>query len=147
MKIIFSALVLIIVHLNLSLAHADTIDNFMQTLRTTHVKAIDVALIRLALFIDDENKKLNVKNKKLKFIQTNNRIELTIFIKKSKSEMTITQCHNALKNLKTNYKNTALTKIVFPDYSSDDQTIAKEIFNYQVLLVDKAEPNVVVTCN
>jgi hypothetical protein len=147
MKIIFSLLVVTVVHLNLSLAHADTTDDFMQTLRTTHVKAIDVALIRLELFIDEENKKLKVKNTELKFIQTNNRIELNTFIKKSNSEMTITQCRNALKNLKKSYKNKTLSKIALPDHSSKDQKIAEKIFNHQVLLVDKIESDVVVTCN
>ena len=147
MKIIFSLLVVIVVHLNLSLAHADTTDDFMQILRTTHVKAIDVALIRLELFIDQENKKLKVKNTELKFIQTNNRIELNTFIKKSNSEMTITQCRNALKNLKKSYKNKALVKIALPNYSSENQKIAEKIFNHQVLLVDKIESDVVITCN
>jgi hypothetical protein len=147
MKIIFSLLVVIVVHLNLSLAHADTTDDLMQILRTTHVKAIDVALIRLELFIDEENKKLKVKNTELKFIQTNNRIELNTFIKKSNSEMTITQCRNALKNLKKSYKNKALVKIALPNYSSEDQKTAEKIFNHQVLLVDKIESDVVITCN
>lgn len=147
MKIVFSILVAIIVHLNLSLAHADTTDDFIQKLRTTHVKAIDVALIRLELFIDGENKKLKAKNTELKFIQTNNRIELNAFIKTSNSEMTITQCHNALKNLKLSYKNRVLTKTALPDYSSDDQKMAEKIFNYQVLFVDKIKPDIVVTCN
>jgi DNA primase catalytic subunit len=137
----------IVVHLNLSLAHADTTDDFMQILRTTHVKAIDVALIRLELFIDQENKKLKVKNTELKFIQTNNRIELNTFIKKSNSEMTITQCRNALKNLKKSYKHKALVKIALPNYSSENQKIAEKIFNHQVLLVDKIESDVVITCN
>jgi hypothetical protein len=87
MKIIFSLLVVIVVHLNLSLAHADTTDDLMQILRTTHVKAIDVALIRLELFIGEENKKLKLKKTELKFIQTNNRIELNTFIKKSKKKL------------------------------------------------------------
>jgi hypothetical protein len=147
MKIIFSLLVVIVVHLNLSLAHADTTDDLMQILRTTHVKAIDVALIRLELFIGEENKKLKLKKTELKFIQTNNRIELNTFIKKSNSEMTITQCRNALKNLKKSYKNKALVKIALPNYSSEDQKIAEKIFNHQVLLVDKIESDVVITCN
>jgi hypothetical protein len=147
MKIIFSLLVVIVVYLNLSLAHADTTDDLMQILRTTHVKAIDVALIRLELFIGEENKKLKLKKTELKFIQTNNRIELNTFIKKSNSEMTITQCRNALKNLKTSYKNKALVKIALPNYSSEDQKIAEKIFNHQVLLVDKIESDVVITCN
>lgn len=147
MKIIFSLLVVIVVHLNLSLAHADTTDDLMQILRTTHVKAIDVALIRLELFIGEENKKLKLKKTELKFIQTNNRIELNTFIKKSNSEMTITQCRNALKNLKKSYKNKALVKIALPNYSSEDQKTAEKIFNHQVLLVDKIESDVVITCN
>jgi uncharacterized membrane protein len=147
MKIIFSLLVVIVVHLYLSLANADATGDFMQTLKTTHVKAIDVALIRLELFIDKENKKLKVKNTELKFIQTNNRIELNTFIKNSNSEMIITQCRNALKNLKTSYKNKALIKIALPNYSSENQKIAEKTFNHQVLLAEEIAPNAVLTCN
>jgi DNA primase catalytic subunit len=137
------------VHLNLNLAYADAdaTDDFMQTLKTTPFDAIDVALVRLELFTDRENRNSSVKDTQLKFIHTNNRIELTSVIKKPKSEMSIAACDNALKKLKSAYKNTALTKIAFPDYSSDDQKLAVKIFNYQALLVDKIQPSTVFACN
>jgi hypothetical protein len=147
MRTIFSIFIAIIVHLNLNLAYADATDDFMQTLKTTPFDAIDVALVRLELFTDRENRNSSVKDTQLKFIHTNNRIELTSVIKKPKSEMSIAECDNALKNLKSAYTNTELTKIAFPDHSKDDQKLAAKIFNYQALLVDKMQPSTVVACN
>jgi hypothetical protein len=147
MKMIFSIFIVILVYLNLNLAYADATDNFMQTLKTTPFNAIDIALVRLVLFTDKENRNSSAIDTQLKFIHTNNRIELTSVIKKPKSEMSIAECDNALKNLKSAYTNTELTKIAFPDHSKDDQKLAAKIFNYQALLVDKMQPSTVVACN
>ncbi len=147
MRAIFSIFSAIIVPLHLNLAYADATDDLMQTLKTTPIDAIDVALVRLELFTDRENRNSSATDTQLKFIHTNNRIELTGVIKKPKSEMSIAACDNALKKLKSAYKNTALTKIAFPDYSSGDQKLAVKVFNYQALLVDKMQPSTVFACN
>jgi hypothetical protein len=147
MKIIFSVLVLTTLHLNFNLAYADTADDFMQTLETTHIKAIDVVLIRLEPFAENENQKVNDKNNNIKFLYTNNRIGLNIFIKTSKSKMTTDECNKALRNLKSDYKNSLLAKTAFPNYSVIDQKKAEELFNYQVLLIDKADASLAITCN
>jgi hypothetical protein len=136
----------IMVHLNLNLAYADATDDFMQTLKTTLFDAIDVALVRLALFTNREPRNSSAKDTQLKFIHTNNRIELTGVIKKPTSEISIAACDNALKSLKSACKNTELVKIAFPDYSSDDQKFAVKVFNYQALLVDKIQPCTVFAC-
>jgi hypothetical protein len=147
MKIIFSVLVLAIVHLNLNLAYADNAEDFMHLLETTHVKAIDVALIRLDLFAERENQTLNDEYKKIKFLHTKNRIELNVFIKDASSKMTSKACTKALSNLKADYKNKFLAKTAFPDYSAIDQNKAEKIFNYQVLLIDDADTSKVISCN
>ena len=147
MRTIFSIFIVTIVHLNLNLAYADATDDFMQTLKTTPFDAIDVALVRLELFTDRENRNSSATDTQLKFIHTNNRIELTGVIKKPKSEISIAACDNALKKLKSAYKSTALTKIAFPDYSSGDQKLAVKVFNYQALLVDKMQPSKIFACN
>ena len=147
MKRVFSVLLVIMVHLNLNLAHADATDDFMQTLKTTPFDAIDLALVRLRLFVDGENRNSNIKGTQLKFIHTNNRIELTSIIRKLRSEMSTAECNEALRNLQSVYTNTELTKIAFPNHSSDERKLASEVFNYQTLLVDKVQPTRVFTCN
>ncbi len=147
MRAIVNLFAVIVMHLNFNLAYVDATDHFVPTLKAMPFDAIDVALVRLELFTDRENRNSSAKDTQLKFIHTNNRIELTSVIKKPKSEMSIAACDNALKKLKSAYKNTALTKIAFPDYSSDDQKLAVKIFNYQALLVDKIQPSTVFACN
>ncbi len=145
MKTLIVLLLLATSHL-LPLAYADNTEDFIKMLKTTQVNGIDTALIRLDLFSIQENKQLASNKTQLKFIYTDNKLELSTFIKKEKPKMTINECLRYLKRIKEDYNNAKLSRIAFTNYSPSDQKIAEKLFAYQVLLVDQAEPDMVMTC-
>jgi len=145
MKIAISLLLIITSHL-FSLAYAGSIEDFIQRLKVTNINGIDAALIRLDSFLTQKNKQL-VKNKtQLKFIYTNNTLELSAFIKKEKTRITSNECLGHLQRIKNNYGRTQLSHIAFANDTAQNQKTAERLFAYQVLLVDQAKPDVVISC-
>ena len=64
-----------------NLTCADATDNFMPWLKATPFDAIDVALVKLGLFVGSESRSSQAKDTQLKFIHTDNCTALTSVIK------------------------------------------------------------------
>lgn len=145
MKIAITLLLVAISHL-FSLAHADSIEDFIQRLKVTNINGIDAALIRLDLFSTQKNKQLAKNKTQLRFIYTNNTLELSAFIKQEKPRVTSNECLSHLQRIKDNYGRSQLSHIAFANDTAQNQKTAERLFAYQVLLVDQTEPSVVVSC-
>ncbi len=145
MKFVIALLLIATSHFQ-SFAHADHTESFINKLKATQINGIEAALIRLGLFAAQENKKIASKQTQLMFIYTNNKLELSVFIKKEKPSMNINECRRYLRSIKGDYNATKLSRIAFADYSVSDQKTAKSLFAYQILLVDQVEPDIVMSC-